>query len=180
LIEKYQLGRCHRFDPVVSYVRQHHLPIPWGQHNFIGTPIESLYRAASQFGLCSGVTFPSVSPMLTMSIFEYATHKPYDEVVSTLLASMPHGQLLALHVHKAVARLSTQYGLPVESNVSKRERDCLELAAQGMRDAEIAGLLGISSRTVLFHLGNARRKLGADNRAQMIARAVALGLILVN
>jgi LuxR family quorum sensing-dependent transcriptional regulator len=54
--------------------------------------------------------------------------------------------------------------------LTARERDCLAFMADGRRDREISDLLGISEQTVRFHIDNARRKLGAANRAQAIAR----------
>lgn len=51
-----------------------------------------------------------------------------------------------------------------------RERDCLAFMADGKRDREIGDLLGVTEQTVRFHIDNARRKLGATNRAQAIAR----------
>ena len=58
-----------------------------------------------------------------------------------------------------------------------RERDCLAFVADGRTDWQIAALLGISEPTVRFHLNNARRKLGAVNRAQAVARFAGRGLI---
>lgn len=54
---------------------------------------------------------------------------------------------------------------------------CLNLTAQGLRFSELADMLGISPRTVQLPLGNVRRKLQADNRAQMITGAMALKVI---
>jgi DNA-binding CsgD family transcriptional regulator len=61
--------------------------------------------------------------------------------------------------------------------LSSRERDCLAYAADGRRDREIADLLGISDTTVRFHIDNARKKLGATNRVQAIARMATRGLL---
>lgn len=58
-----------------------------------------------------------------------------------------------------------------------RERDCLAFVADGRTDWQIAALLGISEPTVRFHLNNARRKLGAVNRAQAVARFAGRGLM---
>ena len=49
--------------------------------------------------------------------------------------------------------------------------------ADGRRDKEIADLLGITEATVRFHIDNARRKLGARNRAQAVARLANLRLL---
>ena len=45
------------------------------------------------------------------------------------------------------------------------------------RHPEIADLLGITETTVRFHIDKARRKLGARNRTQAIARLANLRLL---
>lgn len=62
-------------------------------------------------------------------------------------------------------------------DLTARERDCLAHVADGHTDWQIAVLLGISEPTVRFHLNNARRKLGAVNRAQAVARFALRGLM---
>jgi LuxR family quorum sensing-dependent transcriptional regulator len=61
--------------------------------------------------------------------------------------------------------------------LTARERDCLAFVADGRTDWEVAELMGISESTARFHLNNARRKLGAVNRAQAVARFAAWGLL---
>lgn len=61
--------------------------------------------------------------------------------------------------------------------LSPRERDCLAYVADGKRDSDIADLLGISDTTVRFHVDNARRKLGAINRPQAVARLANRGAL---
>lgn len=51
-----------------------------------------------------------------------------------------------------------------------REAECLQLVAQGKTDSEIGGILKISPRTVRFHVGNAKAKLGVTTRIQAIAK----------
>jgi DNA-binding CsgD family transcriptional regulator len=58
-----------------------------------------------------------------------------------------------------------------------RERDCMAFVAEGKSDWEISVILGISQATAKFHVDNARRKLGATNRAHAVARFVASGLL---
>ncbi|WP_438754527.1 helix-turn-helix transcriptional regulator [Pararhizobium sp. O133] len=62
-------------------------------------------------------------------------------------------------------------------HLSDRERDCLAFLADGRRDREIADLLGITETTVRFHVDNARKKLGARNRTQAIARVANLRIL---
>ena len=60
---------------------------------------------------------------------------------------------------------------------SAREREVLALLATGATDGEIADRLGLSPATVQTHVRNAKTKLGARNRTQAVALAVAQGLI---
>ncbi len=57
------------------------------------------------------------------------------------------------------------------TDLSDREREVLRLVAGGLPTKQIARSLGISERTVKFHLTSIFRKLGADNRAQAVALA---------
>lgn len=65
----------------------------------------------------------------------------------------------------------------VEIQLTERERECLELAAEGQTTDEIADFLALTPHTVRFHLGNAFRKLDAVNRAEAVARAMKRGLL---
>ncbi len=61
--------------------------------------------------------------------------------------------------------------------LTPRERDCLALAAQGFREAEIAERNGIRPTTVRYHMDNVVAKLGARTRAHAVAIAAQLGLV---
>lgn len=61
--------------------------------------------------------------------------------------------------------------------VSQREQEVLEWLKEGKSSWDIAMILGISERTVYFHVSNIMKKLGASNRAQAVAIAASLGLI---
>lgn len=58
-------------------------------------------------------------------------------------------------------------------DLTARERDSLCFVAEGKTDWEIATILGVSETTARFHVDNARRKLGAVNRAHAVARFLA-------
>jgi len=61
--------------------------------------------------------------------------------------------------------------------LSERERQVLQLIADGATNQEIATELVLSLNTVKKHASNIFGKLGASNRAQAIARARELGLL---
>ena len=61
--------------------------------------------------------------------------------------------------------------------LSDREKACLSWAAIGKSSWEIGRILCISENTVIFHIKNAMRKLGANSRTLAAFKAVELGLI---
>jgi LuxR family quorum sensing-dependent transcriptional regulator len=66
---------------------------------------------------------------------------------------------------------------PQAIRLTPRERDALALVAEGKTDWEVSVILSVSAATARFHIDNARRKLGAVNRAQAIAKLVHQRLI---
>jgi ATP/maltotriose-dependent transcriptional regulator MalT len=60
-------------------------------------------------------------------------------------------------------------------DLTKREREVLNLIAQGHSNAEIAARLVLSLKTVQNHLSNIFSKLQVADRAQAIARDAGLG-----
>ena len=61
--------------------------------------------------------------------------------------------------------------------LSTREIDCLQFLARGLPDEEAARQLGISKRTVRYHVDHAKQKLGVSSRLHAVAAAVNRGLI---
>jgi DNA-binding NarL/FixJ family response regulator len=66
-------------------------------------------------------------------------------------------------------------GAPVIS-LTPRERDVLGHLVRGSSNKQIASALGVSERTVKFHVSAIFIKLGAGNRTEAVTRAVQAGL----
>jgi DNA-binding response OmpR family regulator len=62
-------------------------------------------------------------------------------------------------------------------DLNDREVETLTWAARGKTSAEIAQILGLTKRTVDFHIDNARVKLGAANRIEAAIKAASGHLI---
>ncbi|HLW94561.1 MAG TPA: response regulator transcription factor [Solirubrobacteraceae bacterium] len=60
--------------------------------------------------------------------------------------------------------------------LTQREREVLDLIAQGATNREIAAQLHLSPHTIHEHTSSLYRKLGARNRADAVQRAARLGL----
>ncbi|MBX5446141.1 response regulator transcription factor [Sphaerobacter sp.] len=103
-----------------------------------------------------------------------------DEIVAALRAA---GQGLTVLDPRAVPFLTTnsppQTAPDTGEPLTPREREILQLIAQGLPNKSIALQLGISEHTVKFHVGSILDKLGASSRAEALARAARAGLIVL-
>jgi DNA-binding NarL/FixJ family response regulator len=61
--------------------------------------------------------------------------------------------------------------------LTTREREVLELLAQGLSNRRIAERLGISEHTAKFHVAAICGKLGASSRTEAVSRGLRRGLI---
>ena len=62
----------------------------------------------------------------------------------------------------------TARGAELPEQLTRREAEIAQLAAQGMRDKDIADELVLSVRTVESHLATAYRKLGIASRRELV------------
>jgi two-component system nitrate/nitrite response regulator NarL len=63
--------------------------------------------------------------------------------------------------------------------LTAREREVLQLLAEGLPNKAIAARLTISEHTVKFHVNAILTKLGVQSRTEAVVRAVRLGLIML-
>jgi two-component system response regulator NreC len=75
------------------------------------------------------------------------------------------------------ARLAAQPATGPESDLSEREIDVLRLIALGHTNAEIAGQLYLSVRTVETHRSHIQQKLRLSTRAELVGYALEHGLV---
>jgi DNA-binding response OmpR family regulator len=85
--------------------------------------------------------------------------------------------VLAAVIESRLRRVARSALWPKRIALGERERETLTWAARGKTFAEIGQILGLSRRTVEFHLDNARRKLGVPTRTQALVKA-AIGQLI--
>jgi DNA-binding CsgD family transcriptional regulator len=85
-------------------------------------------------------------------------------------------QILGNYFHQHIMRI---YGHDASNEmlITARELDCLKWMAAGKTAWEASVILGISERTVRFHLNAAREKLNCLTTTQAVAKAVLQRLI---
>lgn len=86
---------------------------------------------------------------------------------------------LAERVAEALARHANDDARPIDRYdlLTAREREVLQLAAQGLNNAEVGERLSISPRTAETHRANLLRKLGLETQTDLVRFAISRGLI---
>jgi DNA-binding NarL/FixJ family response regulator len=108
--------------------------------------------------------------------------EPYDRVAGLLLGAddyivkpFDEGELLArirsALRHSAAPPSNGSQSDPVAGTLTSREQEVLKLLARGQTQAQIAGELFISPKTVGGHIQRVLEKLGVHSRAQAVALA---------
>jgi len=106
-----------------------------------------------------------------------------DSAASELTTAIREALRGRSYVSPAIARgmvdeVSTPQGGPITlRELSAREREVLQLLAEGKSMKEVAALLEISSRTVEFHKYRIMGLLGVKTNAELVQYAIKLGLI---
>jgi DNA-binding NarL/FixJ family response regulator len=132
--------------------------------------LERLTEVAPRFGLMPFVYLTAFTDRETelkgrrLGADDYVT-KPIDfDVLATIIEAR-------------LARVSRAEVWPSKTTLNDREIETLTWAARGKTSSEIAQILGLSKRTVDFHIDNARAKLGATTRVEAVTKAASGRLI---
>lgn len=140
-----------------------------------------LVLAAPAHGVHGGVLIPLHGPrgdLAYLTLHTSAGARAFDEA---LRESHQCAHLMTLYFHShAQGLISVRPEIdasPPAAPLTPRELEVLEWTAAGKTAWEIAKILGLSERTVNFHVQNAMRKLDATSKTEAAARAVACGLV---
>jgi DNA-binding CsgD family transcriptional regulator len=88
--------------------------------------------------------------------------------------------LMSVYFQERVRAMAPVQGFAVPPvGLSEREIQCLALIARGCSDREVGQELGIAQSTAHEYFENAKRKLLANSRAEAVAVAVSLGIVVV-
>ena len=86
-------------------------------------------------------------------------------------------EVLTTIINARLAGVARSELWPKLVQLNDREVEILTWVARGKTSAEIAEILGLTKRTVDFHIDNARTKLGAATRTQAVIKAATGRLI---
>jgi DNA-binding CsgD family transcriptional regulator len=162
-------------DPVFLHASRSLVPFFWDTQAFadeLSPPQQEMFHEARRYGLTRGYTVPIHSVDAPRDFRASCSVVPDSESLesSAYLAV----QLMAFYLYDAANQDAQEKDPPpVQQPLSRRERQCLELAAQGKSDWVSSRILGLSERTVHNHVENAKRRLQVATRMQAVMHALA-------
>ncbi len=104
------------------------------------------------------------------------------ELVAAVRTGKPRNPFLSPHIDRRLVeqhlgRAARREGGGEYELLSPREREVLQLVAEGRLNKQIAAELGIAERTVEAHRANIMRKLGLTDQAGLVRYAVQKGIV---
>jgi DNA-binding CsgD family transcriptional regulator len=171
-------------DPRVLHGAASSAPLIWDRESESGrnTETDAFLTDAAVHGVASGVAFGLHDSRASLVIVALNSVVPRidEQRRFTITSNLGDILLLGIYFHELFMKNVVAGGAAPRSQgapLSNREKQCLQLAAQGRTSHDIAQSLAISERTIQFHFDGIRSKLNAANRQQAVAKAIAEGLI---
>ncbi|MFO1398586.1 MAG: LuxR family transcriptional regulator [Burkholderiales bacterium] len=171
-------------DPRVQHSIESTLPLVWDQQTVRGksAAVDRFLDDAARFGIRSGVCVSTRDSHLRGGITSFSSADPIITPAVRRRVERDMSNIIAFgkYFHELIVMAIFEQDLPPLARgapLSPRERQCLQMAAQGLTSSEMSTKLGITERTINFHVCNAMTKLNAVNRQEAVARAVAKGVI---
>lgn len=180
-VDHYVAERFSTVDPVIVRGSTQTTPFQWSSL----TRGEELSAAQRRFnaeardsGLIDGVGIPISAPG-RVAMFSIASDAEQQEIEKRLSRFGPQLVALGFCFHVMAEDLVECSERPAVKKdlLSMREKECLSWTVKGKTAWEIAAILNIRERTVLFHLNNAKTKLGVTSRYEAVAKAIVEGHI---
>lgn len=169
-------------DPRVQEVTNSSLPIFWDQATYRGrsAEIDAFFDVLKSYGSLSGVMCSLRDSRGCLAALSLTCALPVFDEVRKIALARHMGDILMFqrYFHEIFVRGILNEYVPAHregSTLSKRERECLAMAARGLTGEDIAIKLSISLRTVQHHFDSIRSKLGAATRQEAIYQAMRTG-----
>lgn len=160
-------------DSINDRLAKSSLPLTWQIGQLCDQNAGPAYEHLKNHGIQHGLSMATRNEQANSRIDFYGIADAFP--LPTAVCADLH--LLGLHLHEAAQLLwhkAKPEPLPL---LSVREHECLNWSACGKTSREIGLILGISQRTVYFHLNNVAKKLNVYGTRHAISRAIMVGII---
>ena len=171
-------------DPRIQDITGTSLPVVWDQSTYRGRSreVDAFFDVLKAHGSQSGVMCSLRDTRGCLAALSLTSDLPLMDEVRKIALARYMGDILLFqrYFHELFVMAVLNEFIPAYREgaaLSKRERECLTMAARGLTGEDIALKLSISLRTVQHHFDSIRSKLGAANRQEAVYLAGRSGVI---
>lgn len=173
--EHFQASNYEHVDTIGQQVKQSLIPVSWDlslAYFQASGKTKRMFAEAIDYGLKKGSSIPIYGPngFEAIQVLQYPKINQAKKQEQALLDI----QQLAIHYHHCIRSHKRKQS---HINLTSRELECLRLTERRLSAKEIAELLCISTRTVVFHLENINRKFKTSNKFHAVFLAKDLGML---
>lgn len=168
--DHYLHQRYEKLDPVIAQAHKWDEPFEWGASataTEMSPAQEQFFDEAAEFGIRCGLTIPVRDGRGPVAAITFASDERRPQFFRIIEQNKRVLQLMALCLHFQVRRKFDERPHASMAVLTPREFDCIRWVAEGKTAWETAKILQISENTVIWHIENAKRKLGVRTRSQI-------------
>lgn len=181
-VRSYCSNRYDRLDPIIARSVSTTLPFTWSSRTGRSGLTQRQRRfldEADDHGIRHGFTIPIHDRSGKAATLTVATSGERSDIESRLERHQHALHLIAIYLHAWIRRATVTSDRALRPMLTQRETACVQWAARGKSAADIAEILRIKPRTVVFHIENAKQKFGVATLQQAIAQALTYDIICV-
>jgi DNA-binding CsgD family transcriptional regulator len=181
-VKSYCSNRYDRIDPVIARSVSTTLPFTWSIHggrSGLTQRQRRFFDDADDHGIRHGFTIPIHDRNGKTASLTLATSGERSEIESRLETHQHALHLIAIYLHAWIRRAQPTSERALRPMLTHREITCVQWAARGKSATDIAQILRIKPRTVVFHIENAKQKFGVATLQQAIAHALTYDIIFI-
>lgn len=160
-------------DPTVAHGMRSSEPVVWSDEFFASAP--ELWKEAQEHAIRHGWAMSRRDSEGAFSMLILA--RSGSVIGAEELQEKEWAMRQLVDVSHVAMKARLYDALPPNPRLNDREIEILRWTADGKTAADIAQIIGISERTVNFHINQAVAKLGASNKVNAAVRAAMRGLL---
>lgn len=176
------LGSAINGDQALAMIRQHQPDIALIDLSMSGVTIEQIIHQLKKDSIHTRLIVLTMlkdgykaQQLLTLGLAGYVLKDMAFEDLITSIEQVRLGKyFISPSLEAEIKFVEVLNGTPC---LTEREIEVLRCVAEGNSNKQIARKLGISQRTVCFHMTNCFAKMAASNRTEAIVKAASYGLI---
>ncbi|MCE7797245.1 LuxR family transcriptional regulator [Sphingobium sufflavum] len=166
----------YRIDPIVRHCREATSPIFWDEvrrpDNVSQADYTQFLREAILADLVNGVSFPLHGPIGEWGLLNLNGPVPLSRTHPEAGRICTMGKIFSAYLQDATRQIIRNQASKLGyNNLTERQKECLLWTIEGKTAWEVSRILGISERTVVYHIQNCFDVLNVNNRTQAAARA---------